>query len=218
MNVGVLKEIDPDEKRVALVPETVKKLVARKLQPVIERGAGRSAGFTDAEYEAAGATLSDRAGVIMAGTLLAVTRPSLPLLAELPERTAVVSLQYPLTSADFVRAANQRKLRTIALDMIPRITLAQGMDVLSSQANFAGYWAVVAAAARLPKIFPLLMTAAGTIAPARVFIMGVGVAGLQAIGTARRLGAVVEATDVRPETKEQVESLGGKFVASTASQ
>jgi NAD(P) transhydrogenase subunit alpha len=117
-----------------------------------------------------------------------------------------------MSSPDFVKAVAAKKQMTIALDMIPRTTLAQAMDVLSSQANLAGYWAVVAAATKLPKIFPMLMTAAGTITPSRVLIMGTGVAGLQAIGTAKRLGAIVEATDVRPETKEQVESLGGKFL------
>ena len=213
MEVGVLKETGPGERRVALVPETVKKLAAKKIVTRIERGAGLAAGFADADYEAAGAVLGTRSETLAADTWLAVARPSLAALGELRTRTALVSLQYPLAAPEFVAAANARKLTTIALDMIPRTSLAQSMDVLSSQANLAGYWAVVAAAARLPKIFPLLMTAAGTITPARVLIMGVGVAGLQAIGTARRLGAVVEATDVRPETKEQVESLGGRFLS-----
>jgi NAD(P) transhydrogenase subunit alpha len=213
MRLGVLRETEPGEQRVALVPETVKKLKAKKLDTIVERGAGALAGFTDAEYEAAGAELGDRAGALAADVVFTVARTRAELAGELRSGAALVGLQYPLSTPAFVEAAVSHKLRTIALDMIPRTTLAQSMDVLSSQANLAGYWAVVTASARLYKIFPLLMTAAGTISPARVLIMGVGVAGLQAIGTARRLGAVVEATDVRPETKEQVESLGGKFVA-----
>jgi H+-translocating NAD(P) transhydrogenase subunit alpha len=216
MKVGVLKETDPGEKRVALVPETVKKLAARKIESLIERGAGLPSGITDDEYAAAGAVLAARDEVLgRSDALLKVSRPSPAELARLKEGLGLVCLQYPLSSPAFVQAALEKKLLTIALDMIPRTSLAQSMDVLSSQANLAGYWAVVAAAARLPKIFPLLMTAAGTITPARVLVMGVGVAGLQAIGTAKRLGAVVEATDVRPETKEQVESLGGRFLSVT---
>jgi NAD(P) transhydrogenase subunit alpha len=214
MRVGVLKELELGEKRVALVPESVKRLHARKIEAVVERGAGAASGFLDPEYEAAGATLATRTDVLgTADAILGVTRPSPEALETLREGIAVIGLQYPLSSPDFVKICVRRRFLTIALDMIPRTTLAQSMDVLSSQANLAGYWAVVAAAARLPKIFPLLMTAAGTITPARVLIMGVGVAGLQAIGTARRLGAVVEASDVRPETKEQVESLGGRFLS-----
>lgn len=213
MRLGVLRETEPGEQRVALVPETVKKLKAKKLETIVERGAGALAGFPDEEYVAAGAELADRAQVLAADAVFTVARTRAELAGELRSGAALIGLQYPLSTPEFVAAAVQHKLRTIALDMIPRTTLAQSMDVLSSQANLAGYWAVVTASSRLYKIFPLLMTAAGTISPARVLIMGVGVAGLSAIGTARRLGAVVEATDVRPETKEQVESLGGKFVA-----
>ena len=213
MRLGVLRETEPGEQRVALVPETIKKLKAKKLDAIVERGAGVSAGFPDADYEASGAELGDRAQVLAADAVFTVARTPATLASEVRSGAALIGLQYPLSTPDFVASAVQHKLRTIALDMIPRTTLAQSMDVLSSQANLAGYWAVVTASSRLYKIFPLLMTAAGTISPARVLIMGVGVAGLSAIGTARRLGAVVEATDVRPETKEQVESLGGKFVA-----
>ncbi|MCU1283216.1 MAG: pntA [bacterium] len=214
MKVGVLKETAAGEKRVALFPETIRKLAARRIDAIVERGAGLASGVTDVDYEAAGAIIGARADVLArCDTLLQVARPSTDELERLQDGRALVSLQYPLSSADFVRAALRKRLLTIALDMIPRTTLAQSMDVLSSQANLAGYWAVVAAAARLPKIFPLLMTAAGTIAPARVLVMGTGVAGLQAIGTAHRLGALVEATDVRPETREQVESLGGRFLS-----
>jgi len=214
MKIGIPKETAPGEKRVAIIPETVKKLAAKKIGSVVETGAGMASSFSDAEYQAAGAEIASSLDdlVSKSDAIVKVVRPADAELGRLKEGSALVCLQYPLSSPDFVKAAASRKLMTVALDMIPRTTLAQAMDVLSSQANLAGYWAVVAAASRLPKIFPMLMTAAGTITPARVLIMGVGVAGLQAIGTAKRLGAVVEATDVRPETKEQVESLGGKFL------
>ncbi len=214
MIIGIPRETAPFEKRVALVPETVKKLAAKKISVVVQTGAGDASALIDSDYTAAGATMlpTFEAVVAAADTIVKVNPPSLDEIGRLKEGIALVSLLYPLSRADLVRPLAQRRILSIALDMIPRTTLAQAMDVLSSQANLAGYWAVVAAAARLPKIFPLLMTAAGTITPARVLIMGCGVAGLQAIGTAKRLGAIVEATDVRPETKEQVESLGGKFL------
>ncbi|MBI3855492.1 MAG: Re/Si-specific NAD(P)(+) transhydrogenase subunit alpha [Planctomycetes bacterium] len=214
MKIGIPKETAPGERRVALIPETVKKLAAKKIETVIETGAGAASSFSDAEYQAAGAQVASSLEDLVSKTdvIVKVVRPGDAEIAKLKEGTALVCLQYPLSSPDFVKATAAKKLMTIALDMIPRTSLAQSMDVLSSQANLAGYWAVVAAATRLPKIFPMLMTAAGTITPSRVLVMGVGVAGLQAIGTAKRLGAIVEATDVRPETKEQVESLGGKFL------
>jgi NAD(P) transhydrogenase subunit alpha len=214
MKIGIPRETAPGERRVALIPETVKKLAARKIEAVLETGAGLASSFSDAEYQAAGAQVASSLEDLVAKTdaIIKIVRPSDAELAKLKEGTALVCLVYPLSSAEFVKATASKKLMTIALDMIPRTTLAQAMDVLSSQANLAGYWAVVAAATKLPKIFPMLMTAAGTITPSRVLVMGVGVAGLQAIGTAKRLGAIVEATDVRPETKEQVESLGGKFL------
>ncbi len=214
MKIGIPKETAPGEKRVAIVPETVKKLAAKKIETVVEAGAGLASSFSDEEYTAAGATLASSLEDLAskAEVIIKVVRPTDAELAKLKEGSTLISLQYPLSSPDFVKASLGRKLMTIALDMIPRTTIAQAMDVLSSQANLAGYWAVVAAATKLPKIFPMLMTAAGTITPSRVLVMGTGVAGLQAIGTAKRLGAIVEATDVRPETKEQVESLGGKFL------
>jgi NAD(P) transhydrogenase subunit alpha len=214
MKIGIPKETAPGERRVALIPETVKKLAAKKIETVVETGAGAASSFSDEEYTAAGAQIASSFDDLIAKSdaIIKVVRPGDAEIAKLKEGTALVCLQYPLSSADFVKATASRKLMTIALDMIPRTSLAQSMDVLSSQANLAGYWAVVAAATKLPKIFPMLMTAAGTITPSRVLVMGVGVAGLQAIGTAKRLGAIVEATDVRPETKEQVESLGGKFL------
>ena len=214
MKIGIPKETAPGEKRVALIPETVKKLAARKIETVVEAGAGMASSFSDEEYRAAGAAIASSLDdlVSQAEVIIKVVRPSDAELSKLKDGSGLISLQYPLSSPDFVKAAVGKKLLTIALDMIPRTTIAQAMDVLSSQANLAGYWAVVAAATKLPKIFPMLMTAAGTITPSRVLVMGTGVAGLQAIGTAKRLGAIVEATDVRPETKEQVESLGGKFL------
>ncbi len=215
MKLGILKESAPGEKRVAMVPETVKKLVAKKFEVLVESTAGVASCLSDAEYQAAGATLAPRQTVLSAQTVVQVVRPSLAQLEASQPGATLISLMYPLSDGPLVQLAAAHQLTTIALDMIPRTSLAQSMDVLSSQASFAGYWAVVAAAAKLPKIFPLLMTAAGTVTPSRVLIMGVGVAGLQAIGTARRLGAVVEATDVRPETKEQVESLGGRFLSVT---
>ena len=214
MKIGIPKETAPGERRVALIPETVKKLAAKKIETVVETGAGMASSFSDAEYQTAGAAIASSFEdlVSKSDAIIKVVRPNEAELSKLKEGTALVCLQYPLSSPDFVKATAAKKLMTVALDMIPRTTLAQAMDVLSSQANLAGYWAVVAAATKLPKIFPMLMTAAGTITPSRVLVMGVGVAGLQAIGTAKRLGAIVEATDVRPETKEQVESLGGKFL------
>lgn len=213
MIIGVPKETAPGERRVALVPETVKKLVPKQHAVVVEAGAGLGAAIGDDEYVAAGATIASAGEVVaQADVIVRVAAPSLSEVAALREGTALVSLLYPLARPEITRALAARRVLALALDLIPRTTLAQAMDVLSSQASFAGYWAVVAAAARLPKIFPLQMTAAGTVTPSRVLVMGAGVAGLQAIGTAKRLGAVVEASDVRPETKEQVESLGAKFL------
>lgn len=214
MKIGIPRETGAGERRVALIPETVKKFAAKKIETIVETGAGLTSSVSDAEYQAAGAQIASSFTDLVqkADVIVKILRPSDAEFALLREGQGLVCLQYPLSSPDFVKASAAKKLLTIALDMIPRTSVAQAMDVLSSQANLAGYWAVVAAATRLPKIFPMLMTAAGTITPSRVLIMGVGVAGLQAIGTAKRLGAIVEASDVRPETKEQVESLGGRFL------
>lgn len=214
MKIGVLRETAPGERRVAIVPETVKKLGAKKIEFLVQPGAGLNSCISDDEYKAVGAGIEEDVWT-KADALAKVQKPTLEEIAQLKEGSALVSLLYPLSSPEQVKALAARKVTAISLDMIPRTTLAQAMDVLSSQANIAGYYAVIHAATRLPKFFPMLMTAAGTITPAKVFIMGAGVAGLQAIGTAKRLGAVVEATDVRPETKEQVESLGGKFLEVT---
>ncbi|MBI2931364.1 MAG: Re/Si-specific NAD(P)(+) transhydrogenase subunit alpha [Planctomycetes bacterium] len=209
MRIGVPKESGAGEKRVALVPEIVSKFIKRGLEIVFEAGAGEAASYADKEYESAGA----KAGPpFEADLVVKIQKPTLEEVAKLRADGTLVSFLYPLVNVDLVKAIAARGANAIAVDMIPRTTLAQSMDALSSQANLAGYKAVIVAAERLPKFFPMLMTAAGTITPARVLVMGAGVAGLQAIGTAKRLGAVVEATDVRPETKEQVESLGGRFL------
>ncbi|MBI4564172.1 MAG: Re/Si-specific NAD(P)(+) transhydrogenase subunit alpha [Planctomycetes bacterium] len=210
MIIGIPKETASGEKRVALVPETVAKFVRRGLEVAFEPACGDASWYPDKEYETAGAKPASSA--FDADLVLKVQKPTREEAGKLREGATLVSFLYPLVNAELVRAVSERKASAIAVDMIPRTTLAQSMDALSSQANLAGYKAVLIAAERLSKFFPMLMTAAGTITPARVLIMGAGVAGLQAIGTAKRLGAVVEATDVRPETKEQVESLGGKFL------
>ena len=198
----------------ALVPDSVKRLASKKIAVAVEAGAGAGAFATDAEYVTAGARVDAcRDGVLVdADGLVQIRPPTVDEVASLRVGSVLVSLLYPLTNQELVRALAARNVTAIAVDMIPRTTVAQMMDVLSSQATAAGYEAVLMAAGALPKFFPMLMTAAGTIAPARVLVLGAGVAGLQAIATARRLGAVVEAFDVRKVVKEQVESLGAKFV------
>ena len=217
MKIGVVKELAADERRVALVPETIKKLAQKKIEVVVQKDAGGRAFFPDADYVAAGAKIVDTAAAVYAeaDTLARIAEPDDKEILQMKEGSTLLALLTPLSNPALIQQLNDRKLTVVALDMVPRISMAQSMDVLSSQANISGYWAVVAAASRLSRYLPMLMTAAGTITPARVLVMGVGVAGLQAIGTAKRLGAVVEATDVRPETKEQVESLGGKFLEVT---
>jgi NAD(P) transhydrogenase subunit alpha len=214
MKIGIPRETVAGERRVAIIPETIKRLVAKKLEVVVEAGAGTGANVADAEYTAVGATLAPTAADLWGG-VDAVVKVQVPTEAEiglLREGSTIISLLYPLSNLPTVKALAARKANVLANDLIPRTTLAQMMDVLSSQATLAGYRAVVLAAEALPKLFPMLMTAAGTIAPARILILGAGVAGLQAIATARRLGAVVEAFDVRKVVKEQVESLGAKFI------
>jgi NAD(P) transhydrogenase subunit alpha len=214
MRIAVRRERGTGERRVAIVPESVKRFAAKKIDVSIEAGAGAESFATDDEYRTAGARIdaSLEAALADADALVQIRPPTLAEVAGLKEGSTLVSLLYPLVNGDLVRALAARKITAIATDMIPRTTLAQMMDVLSSQATAAGYEAVLMAAAALPRFFPMLMTAAGTIAPAKVLILGAGVAGLTAIGTARRLGAVVEAFDVRKVVKEQVESLGAKFV------
>jgi H+-translocating NAD(P) transhydrogenase subunit alpha len=220
MRIAVRRESAPGERRVAVVPDSVKRLKAKKIEVSVQAGAGAAAFASDDEYTAAGGRVETALPALVADAdaVVQIRPPSLAEVAQLPEGSALISLLYPLLDLDLVRALAARKVTALAVDMIPRTTVAQMMDVLSSQATAAGYEAVLMAAAALPKFFPMLMTAAGTIAPARVLVLGAGVAGLQAIGTARRLGAVVEAFDVRKVVKEQVESLGAKFVEVEAAE
>jgi NAD(P) transhydrogenase subunit alpha len=209
MRIGVVRETTPGERRVALVPETVGRLAKSGNEVVIERAAGESSSFPDRMYTDAGATIGDAWD---ADLVLKVARPSNDELARLREGAVLIAFLQPLTNHDLVRELARRRVTALSMDAIPRITRAQPMDALSSQATVAGYKAVLLAAAALPKFFPMLTTAAGTIAPAKAFVIGAGVAGRQAIATARRLGAVVEAFDTRPVVKEQVQSLGAKFL------
>jgi NAD(P) transhydrogenase subunit alpha len=211
MKVVVPRETEPGERRVALVPETVRRLGS--FDVVVEAGAGVAAGFPDSEYAAAGAELVAREGLYAdAGAVLRVGRPSAEEVAELAPGTILIGFLTPLTDPEGIRRLEARGLVAFAMEAIPRITRAQTMDALSSQSTVAGYKAALLAADRLPRLFPLLMTAAGTVAPAKVLVLGAGVAGLQAVATARRLGAVVSAFDTRPVVREQVESLGATFL------
>ena len=219
MVIGIPRELLPGEDRVALVPAAIAPLVKSGAQVVVERGAGVSAGCPDDAYTAAGARLATRDQVFAeADVLLQVRTPGAAGvhgaadLERLGPRHTVIGFADPLGSPDASRGVAERGASLIAMELIPRITRAQSMDALSSMANIGGYKAVLLAAATLPRLFPMMMTAAGTISPARVFVIGAGVAGLQAIATAKRLGARIEAYDVRPAVKEQIESLGAKFV------
>ena len=212
MKVGVPRERAEGEHRVALVPESVKKLVASGVAVVVEQGAGGGSFASDDQYREAGATIADADAALGADIVLKVAKPTLEEIAKLPPGAMLITTLQPLTNHDLVRALAERKATSLSMDAIPRVTRAQPMDSLSSQSNIAGYKAVLNAAAALPRFFPMLTTAAGTVTPARVFVIGAGVAGLQAIATARRLGAVVEAFDTRPVVKEQVQSLGAKFI------
>lgn len=214
MKIGILKEPVGWERRVPIVPDSIKRLGQKKIEVVVERGAGERALAFDADYEGAGAKVLPSAREVIANAD-AVMRVRVPTVAEalsLKEGSTLVAPILPLVNLDLVQALASRKVTTLALDAIPRTTVAQMMDVLSSQATCAGYYAVVMAAGALPRFFPMLITAAGTIAPATLLVLGAGVAGLSAIGAGRRLGARVEAFDVRKVAKEQVESLGAKFV------
>jgi NAD(P) transhydrogenase subunit alpha len=214
MKLAVIKEATSYERRVPIVPDSVKRLAAKKLAVVLEPGAADRSFLDDATYTKEGATVaaSRAAAIAEADVVVRLRRPTVEEVGELREGSALVAPILPLVHVELVRALAARKITSFAVDMIPRTTLAQAMDVLSSQATVAGYVAVIQAAAHLPRFFPMLMTAAGTIAPATVLVLGAGVAGLGAIGNARRLGARVEAFDVRKAVKEQVESLGAKFV------
>jgi NAD(P) transhydrogenase subunit alpha len=220
MIVGIVKESFPDEARVAMVPALVPQLAKAGIEVVIESGAGADAGFLDGEYSDKGAkVVSGRAEVFQTADLIAQVRAlganpdaGKADLELIRDGQAVAGMCEPLTEHDSTNALAEKGATLFSMEMMPRITRAQSMDVLSSMATIAGYKAVLLAANELPKMFPMMMTAAGTIAPARVFVVGAGVAGLQAIASAKKLGAIVEAYDVRPAVKEQVESLGGKFV------
>jgi NAD(P) transhydrogenase subunit alpha len=211
MKVGIPREIFPGETRVAVIPAGVQALTRAGLQVAIETGAGVAAGFPDAVYVAHGAQIQSRSDVLNASEILLTVRPS---ASDGASRSGQVAIGFadPLGSPRAIQDAAGRGLTLFSMELMPRITRAQSMDALSSMATIAGYKGVLLAADALPRMFPMLMTAAGTISPARVFIVGAGVAGLQAIATARRLGAKVEAYDVRPAVKEQVQSLGAKFV------
>lgn len=212
MIIGVLKETKEYENRVALSPEVVKLIRKKGFEVVVESGAGEKSFFSNQDYEAAGAKIGTSKDALGTDLLLKVNLPTLQEIALMKEGAASISYMYAYQHPEVVAAFNAKRISSFSMDAVPRISRAQKMDALSSQANLAGYKAVLLGANYLGKIFPLLMTASGTITPARVLIFGAGVAGLQAIATAKRLGAVVECTDVRPETKEQVESLGGRFL------
>jgi NAD(P) transhydrogenase subunit alpha len=214
MEIAVLSETESAETRVALVPESVRKLTALNARVTIESKAGINAGAGDADYEAAGATVSGDRAALVAGAdiVVAVNRPRTEDFARMKTGAVVIGFLKPLDEPEALSPIVERGLTAFAMELIPRITRAQAMDALSSMATIVGYKAVLLAAERLPRMFPLLMTAAGTIAPARVLVLGAGVAGLQAIATARRLGAVVEAYDVREAAGEHVRSLGAAFL------
>ncbi len=213
MLIGVVAETDPQESRVAASAETVKTFAGLGAEMAVERGAGLGAGIPDADFAAAGAKLVSAAEALGADIVLKVRRPNDGELGQMKRGALVVATMDPYGHLDAIEAMAKAGVSAFAMELMPRITRAQVMDVLSSQANLAGYRAVIDATAEYGRALPMMMTPAGTVPAAKAFIMGVGVAGLQAIATARRLGAVVTATDVRPATKEQVESLGAKFVA-----
>jgi NAD(P) transhydrogenase subunit alpha len=211
--VGVPAESAPGERRVALAPDAVRTLVRDEISVVVQSGAGLAAGFDDASYEAVGARIAgDAAEALGADLVLMVQAPSEGEIAQLRQGAALVAFLRPLDDPATAQRLASRGTTAFSMELMPRITRAQSMDALSSQATIAGYRAVLLAATNLPKIFPMLVTAAGTIQPARVFVIGAGVAGLQAIATARRLGSVVEAYDTRAVVAEQVQSLGARFV------
>ncbi len=212
--VAVLKETAPGELRVAQVPDSVQKLIKLGLTVAIERGAGEAAGIDDAQFAKAGATLEPTAEATLAGAavVLKVHRPSEDEVTKLPAGCLLVSFLQPASSAALFGSLAAAKVNAMAMEKVPRTTRAQSVDALSSQATVAGYKAVLLGASHCPRLFPMLTTAAGTLTPSKVFVLGAGVAGLQAIATAKRLGAVVSAFDVRPAVREQVMSLGAKFV------
>ena len=213
MKIGVIKETRPGEKRVALTPAVVKDFISDGNEVLVETNAGLNSHFTDEDYKNAGASILDKKDVFnQADVIVKVNPPSDDDVDFFREGQIFIGLMFPYNQPELIQKLAEKKITAFAMELIPRISRAQNMDVLSSQSNLAGYKAVIIGADELEKIFPLMMTAAGTVKPARVLIYGVGVAGLQAIATAKRLGAIVEATDIRPETKEEAESLGAKFI------
>ncbi len=213
MLIGVLKETKDFENRVAMTPDIVKQLIKKGFSIQVESGAGNASSFADQDYLHAGAQVVSNKNVYSAKIFLKVNIFTLDEIKQLPPESICISFMYAYTQPLILKALLEKKISAFAMDAVPRISRAQKMDALSSQANLAGYKAVLLGANALTKIFPLMMTAAGTITPAKVLIFGAGVAGLQAIATGKRLGAIVEVSDVRPETKEQVESLGGRFLS-----
>jgi NAD(P) transhydrogenase subunit alpha len=214
ITIAVLKETHTNEPRVAAIPETVKKLTAIGAQVIITKNAGEQAAYPDEDYKQAGASLvaANEVAVVKADVIFCIRAPEAAIVAKMKKGASIIGGLSPFSFAEIAHAYEKAGVTALAMELMPRITRAQNMDILSSQSNLTGYQAVIEAAGAFNRAFPMMMTAAGTIAPAKVFIMGVGVAGLQAIATARRLGASVSATDVRLATKEQVESLGAKFV------
>lgn len=213
MKLSVIKESRQGENRVALSPAVVQALVKAGHSITIEQGAGLGSAFTDEMYKNAGANVASKSDALSACDLLVhVNAPTMNEAEEMKSGSSLMSFIYPDLNTGLMDALKAKNINVFAMEAVPRISRAQSMDALSSQANLAGYKAVILGAENLTKIFPLMMTAAGTVSPARVLIFGAGVAGLQAIATAKRLGAIVEVSDVRPETKEQVESLGGKYI------
>ncbi|MGH7860653.1 MAG: Re/Si-specific NAD(P)(+) transhydrogenase subunit alpha [Candidatus Dormibacteraceae bacterium] len=213
VRIGVPAETLPGERRVAMSPDVVRKLIGAGLEVAVQAGAGQAAGFGDRDYEEAEALIEPGAAEVLgADVVFKVQAPDLGQVAAMKEGGVLLSFLQPATQQDIIDALAKHQVSAFSMELVPRISRAQSMDALSSQASLAGYKSVLMAAVRLGKFFPMLMTAAGTIAPARVLVLGAGVAGLQAIATARRLGAVVEAYDVRSAVKEEVQSLGATFI------
>ena len=212
MKIGIPKERRDDERRAAASPETVKRYKGMGLEPVVEAGAGVGAAVADQAYQDAGASIGDEAGAWSSDIVLKVQRPTDEEIGRLRSGQILIGMLDPYNAKDQVEAYAKAGVSAFAMELLPRTTRAQAMDVLSSQANLAGYKALIDAMAAYSRVLPMMMTAAGTVTPAKVFIVGAGVAGLQAIATARRMGAVVTATDVRPAAREETESLGAKFV------
>jgi NAD(P) transhydrogenase subunit alpha len=214
MNIAVLRESIAGENRVAIIPDSIKRLKKHGFNVSIQSGAGEAAGFADADYQEPGATIESSIEKLIseADVLIKVQPPTLQEVDSYGEGKTLISILQPVLRHDLINKLNEKKITSFGLDVIPRTTLAQSMDVLSSMSTIAGYKSVLLAASSINKFFPMLMTAAGTVAPCRVLVLGAGVAGLMACATAKRLGAVVEATDVRPEVKDQVKSVGAKFL------